>query len=321
MNSEKYLPPLDMLGIGDLDVDIYIRVPRLPRRDEKIHGTPAGFFAGGMIGNFCCAASRLGKRVGMHAVVGDDPFGAQTVQGLLDFNVGIGGVKVKPDQQTYFCVIHLDDSGEKALTLARTPMLFPSSNDLDPVLIGTSRVIHLAPFDMAVATEAAEIAQASQVAVSVDLEPGSVSEGLPSVELLLKSTDVCFINEFALATLFGADRIDEGAEHLRGHGPSVVLVTRGSRGLTAFTDNGTLQVPAFAVTVVDSTGAGDAFAAAFLSGWLEGWSLSDAARFACGAGALATRAVGARSSLPTQAEVQSAIKRPIVNAILPESRP
>jgi ribokinase len=303
------LQPLDILGIGDLDVDIYVRVPRLAGNDEKIHGTPAGMFAGGMIGNFCCAASRLGQRVGMHAVVGDDAFGAQTIQGLAEFDVNARGVRVKPGQQTYFCVIQLDDSGEKALTLARTPMIFPSSNDLDHALIASARLVHMAPFDIGVATEAAQIARAANVAVSVDLEPGSVSEGLTGVERLLANTDVCVVNEFALIDLFGTGRLDEGAEHLRGRGPSIVLVTRGARGVTVFTAGGPLSIPGITADVVDTTGAGDACAAAFLSGWLEGWPLEDAARFGCAAGALATRAIGARSSLPTRDEALAAIGR------------
>lgn len=296
----------DVLGIGDCDVDLYIRVPRLPRHDEKIHGRPLGQFPGGVIGNFCCAAARLGSRVAVHTVLGDDAFGALTLQSMVDFGVDTRGVRRKPGEQTYFCVISLDDSGEKALTLARTPAIFPGSGDLDPALIASARLFRMAPFDLAVATEAAGIARAAGAAVSVDLEPGSVSEGLAEVERLLARTDVCIVNEFGLRDLFGADRLEEGAQRLRRRGPRVVLVTRGAAGAVVVTADGARAVPGIAVDVVDTTGAGDACSAAFLTAWLEGWPPDRAARFACAAGALATRAVGSRSSLPTRAEALAA---------------
>lgn len=295
----------DILGIGDCDVDIYVRVPRLPGHDEKIHGFPLGFFPGGVIGNFCCAAARLGQRTAIHTVVGTDAFGRQTVDSLTAFGVDTSGVVVRADRDTYFCVIHLDDSGEKALTLARTAALFPGAEDLDPALIGSARLVHMAPFDVTVAIDAARIARAADRAVSVDLEPGSVSEGFAKVEQLLAHTDVCIVNEFALTDLFDDGDLVHNAEALRARGPSLVVVTRGARGATVVGADGALAVAGFPAEVVDSTGAGDAFNAAFLSAWLDGWPLAEAARYACATGALATRAVGSRSSLPTRDEALS----------------
>ncbi len=77
--------------------------------------------------------------------------------------------------------------------------------------------------------------------------------------------------------------------------------------MTVLSAEGSLSVSGITADVIDTTGAGDAFAAAFLSGWLENWPLADAARFGCAAGALATRSIGARSSLPTREETLAAI--------------
>lgn len=292
----------DLVGIGDLDVDIYVRVPRLPGHDEKVHGVPMGIFAGGMIGNVCCAAARLGLRTGMVAVVGEDVFGAQTVAGLEAFGVDTTGVRVRADQQTYFCVVQIDDSGEKALTLARTPAIFPQEEDLDPAVIGDARLVHIAPFDIGVAVVAALMAKDAGGLVSVDLEPGTVSEGRAAVARLLEHTDVCVVNDFGLTELLGPGDLHERAEELRRWGPSVVVVTRGARGATAVGADGPVSVPGHPTTAVDTTGAGDAFNAAFLGAWLEGWPLERAVRLGCAAGAISTRAVGPRSRLPTRDE-------------------
>lgn len=292
----------DLVGIGDLDVDIYVRVPRLPGHDEKVHGVPMGIFPGGMVGNVCCAAARLGLRVGMVGVVGEDVFGVQTVAGLDAFGVDTTGVRVRADQQTYFCVVQIDDSGEKALTLARTPAIFPREEDLDPAVIRGARLVHIAPFDVSVAVVAARMAKDAGGLVSVDLEPGTVSEGRAAVARLLEHTDVCVVNDFGLTELLGRGDLRERAEELRRWGPSVVVVTRGARGATAVSADGAVSVPGHRTTTIDTTGAGDAFNAAFLAAWLEGWPLQSAVRLGCAAGAISTRAIGPRSHLPTRDE-------------------
>ena len=63
----------DIVGVGDIDIDMFLRVPVLAGRDEKVPATLLGEHPGGMIANVTCAASALGASTAMVGLVGDDP--------------------------------------------------------------------------------------------------------------------------------------------------------------------------------------------------------------------------------------------------------
>jgi ribokinase len=85
-------------------------------------------------------------------------------------------------------------------------------------------------------------------------------------------------------------------------GVGAVVVTAGGAGVDAYTSSDTWHQPAFPTSVVDSTGAGDAYTAALAVALARGWDLRQGVRYAAAVGALATRGVGARTSLPGHAE-------------------
>jgi sulfofructose kinase len=89
-------------------------------------------------------------------------------------------------------------------------------------------------------------------------------------------------------------------------GATLVCATLGEAGSLAVTDDGDIRTPGFAVSVVDTTGAGDVFRGGFISGWLRGGAeaqTEDVLRYANAAAALKCRALGARAGIPTHAEV------------------
>ena len=66
---------LDIIGVGDTNVDVMIRVPHIASHDEKVRGQLLGNFPGGIIGNFCCAAAAFGAKAGAVCKVGMDDYG------------------------------------------------------------------------------------------------------------------------------------------------------------------------------------------------------------------------------------------------------
>jgi sugar/nucleoside kinase (ribokinase family) len=95
----------DVLGVGDADVDLFLGVERLPGRDEKVMGEYLGEHPGGVVANFCCAASRLGARTALVTVVGEDRYGKMAVADLEAHDVDTSLVKVRLGGITYFCVV------------------------------------------------------------------------------------------------------------------------------------------------------------------------------------------------------------------------
>jgi sugar/nucleoside kinase (ribokinase family) len=295
--------PLDVVAVGDCGLDLYAEVPTLPRYDEKVPATYVGTFGGGVAANFACAAARLGLRTALLSVVGEDPFGDAAVASVAEHGVDVTGVRRRGDAHTHFCFVCLDGRGEKALTIVRTAAFFPRWEDLDLSSIDSTRVVHVAPFELDTATRVATHASRRGVAVTLDLEPGSTPATLEPLSDLLATATIAMPNQQCLSKLFPGAPVDAAARELRARGPEIVVVTRGAEGALVATSQGAVAVDAFAVEARDTTGAGDTFNAAFLARWLAGDDPVVAARFAAAAAALSIQAFGARGLLPSVADV------------------
>jgi sugar/nucleoside kinase (ribokinase family) len=120
---------------------------------------------------------------------------------------------------------------------------------------------------------------------------------------LLAQVDLLFVNQRAVEFLSRTDSLEDGALSILAHGPRIVCVTMGESGSLVVSKEATIRSEAFPVEVVDSTGAGDCFAAGFVHGYLEGWPINQTATFASAVGALSVTQRGGRSSLPSLEEV------------------
>lgn len=293
----------DILGIGDADVDIYLDTPKLPGRDEKVLGDLIGEFPGGVVANFCCAASVAGARVALLSLVGDDRFGQMAIDALQTCGVDTGPVVIREGGQTYFCVVMLDDSGEKALVVVKTDCIGPTRADIDPGLIGEARLVHLMANDIELTTWVAEHAVARNTQVSLDIEPTTV--GSPAaMARLLRSVDLAFPNAAGLRALASGDELN-GAREILALGPRVVVVTLGARGCLVVSPDEAFHVPGIPVPVADTTGAGDCFNGTFAAGYLRDWDLRRCAKIATAAAALSVTGVGSRSALATLPAIES----------------
>jgi sugar/nucleoside kinase (ribokinase family) len=295
---------LDIIGVGDSDVDVMIKVDHIPGHDEKVRGTLLGKFPGGIIGNFCSAAAKFGALTGIATVVGDDEYGRLCREDYLARGLDMRGVVVRGDAATYFCIVHLDDSGEKALTLIETPLLVPRPEDVDLEYIRGCRYLHLTSLDFEL-LRFITLRVAGSVSVSFDIEAHTDQSSLAKWEEVIPKARTVFINEAGLKALMGSEDLAGSARRIVGMGPDAVIVTRGARGSMVFTAGQQFVQPAFAVPVKDTTGAGDCFNAVFLSCLAAGQALEQACLRGTAAAALAIQSVGSRTSFPSRAQVES----------------
>jgi len=291
----------DVLGLGDIDIDLFLGVEQLAGRDEKVVGAYLGEHPGGMIANVCCAASTLGASTAMIGRVGDDAYGALAVQGLTDLGVDTSLVRTIKDGRTFYCVVMLDGTGEKALTVVDTDCHLPKAEDVDVGSLARTRLVHLMGDDLEMANWVAESAHERGTLVSLDLEAATAAHGLDALHRLLSYTDVLFMNSSGCRAAFADDPVDAAARALL-LGPRVVVVTGGAGGALACDGATTVNVDGLRMPVVDTTGAGDCFIGAFLTRLLDGWGLSDTTRFAVAAASLSIGAVGSRNRLPSHAQ-------------------
>lgn len=294
----------DIVGLGDSSVDLFIEVDHIAGHDEKVRGHLLSKQPGGIIGNFCCAAARFGSSTGIVTTVGDDEFGRSCREDYRHFGVEITNLVVRENEATYFCVVFLDASGEKALTIVQTPLLMPQIKDIDLAYLRRARYLHLPSLSLEVAYYVVHALKDHQTGVSIDIEPTADGASISEWEDVLRYVAIVFINDQSLRPLFGSDDADACARRLLELGVGTVAMTSGARGGAVYTRDESFRYPAFLVPVKDATGAGDCFSAVFLSGLNLGWDLRRSARFASAAAAMSVREVGARAGLPTLADIE-----------------
>lgn len=288
---------MDVVGVGDADIDIYLQVDHIPGRDEKILARNTHHYhPGGMIANFLVALRRLGTACAFHGPVGDDEFGAMSLAALSANGVDTSGAVIKAGEKTYFCVVMLDSSGEKSLIVAPTTCLFPALDDLSEQVIARARHLHTAASDVETALRATTIAKENGLTTSIDIEAGMVEPHASTA--LLAQVDLLFVNQEAARRLSNTTELEDAARHLLQQGPQIVCITMGAEGSLVVDAASTYRAKAFTVPVVDSTGAGDCFAAGFVHGYLQGWSLPRTATFASAVAALNVMHLGGHGGAP-----------------------
>jgi ribokinase len=298
--------------VGSLNMDLVVKAPRLPRIGETVMGGTFSTSPGGKGANQAVAAARLGARVAMVGRIGRDAFGQQLVEGLRRDGIDVARVRADPGTATGVAFIGVDQSGRNMIMVASGANLRVTSEDADEArdTIAEARVL-LVQLEVSVAAtlRAAEIAKASGVLVCLDPAPA-----VPFPDALYACVDVINPNEVEAQALTGVEvrsaaDAERAAEALRARGPRVAVVKLGERGAFYLTPDGGGLVPAMPVEAVDTTAAGDAFAAALGVALGEGQTVPDAVAFATRAAGIKVTRMGAQTGLPTRAEVEEATRR------------
>ncbi len=289
--SSARAQPGRVLVVGSANVDIVLRVDRLPEAGATVlaHGRASGF--GGKGANQAVAAATAGARTAMIGRLGDDPMGAAYRERLAGFGIDVQHLRVTSGVTTGTAYVMVDDDGENSIVVDPGANATVELADLEPVSeLGPGDVLlvqgELPPRVVAHAIARADVAGARVVlnlAPYIDLPADAVAVADPMI-----------VNEEEHRTLQLAAPIAAKLGRPEGT-PRSLLVTRGALGAT-WED---ITLPATAVDegeIVDTTGAGDAFCGALAAGLAAGLGPEAAMSAALGAGADAVRRLGAQPS-------------------------
>jgi ribokinase len=297
--------------VGSLNMDLVARAPRIPQPGETIIGGDFHTVPGGKGANQAVAAARLGAQVSMVGRVGRDAFADPLLNNLAAAGVDHTFVTQDPEAATGVALIVVDDAGQNSIVVASGANMRLSLADVDgaeAAIAAADALLLQLESPLETVTRAAKVARAHGVKVILNPAP---ARSLPGA--LLSLVDVLIPNESETALLTGMPVGDQAeaeaaATALRGLGVGTVILTLGERGALLAREEKTELFPAFDVTSVDTTAAGDAFVGGFAVALAEGQSLAEAVRWGNAAGALATTKLGAQPSLPTRQEIKEFIK-------------
>lgn len=304
------LPAPRIAVVGSLVTDLVVWLPHFPLKGETLLASRFGIFVGGKGCNQALTARRCGAQVSMIGRVGEDAFG----QMLLDVleRDGLDHRFVKRDPVgTSLALPMIDPNGDNSIVGIPRANAHLSEEDVEQAAsaISNSQVVMLQFEVPLVASQAAaRLAHASGAVVIFNPAPTHTSAGqhLPHH---FPWADWLTPNEVEAEQLTGqrvndVESAREAAGRLLAHGVRQgVVITLGARGAFARTREREVFSPAFPVTPVDTTGAGDAFNGALAVALAEGQSLEEALRFANAAGAYAVTVAGAEPSLPHRADI------------------
>ncbi len=296
--------PFDVVTVGLNSIDLVAVVERYPASNSKQRLESWSQRPGGQMATAAAVCARLGWRARYIGAFGSDDLSVMGRASLTAEGVDVTAAWDVPGATSQFAVIIVDSStGERTVLWNRHPGLTMRAEQIDAAAVTSGRMLLVDCHETLAATAAARLARAAGIPTVVDVE--KVRDG---IHHLLVHIDCIIAAEGFPAALTGFG--DPGralAAMAKEYRAPLVAVTLGDQGSLALCGGREIRTPAFPVTCVDSTGAGDAFHGGFVAGCLRNpaGEVEDVLAYANAVAALNCRGVGARGGIPTPAEVDA----------------
>lgn len=317
--------------LGACAMDLIIRVPRLPAADEMVfaEGEP-GLFPGGSTANIATGIARIGVGSRFVGKVGDDHNGRALRDAFEKDGVDVRWLMVDRAGRTAQTVIAVDPSGSRVIySLGGTALLETADEFIGDILHGAA-ALYVGEAFPHVARKAMQDARRAGAAVLYG--PGGAASwiGMENLVELMRFADFVLMSRSELRGMTGCDEPEAGARTLLEQGVPAVVATLGERGAACYSPRcgwsgeaetvacstrdvalgsdlggGDIWAPAFDVEAVDTTGAGDAFASAFISSLVEARPIAECLTRGNACAAMAIGRVGAREALPARDELEA----------------
>ena len=307
-----------IIGLGALNIDHIYKVENILEDGEAVV-EEAGSFPGGSSANTIYGLAKLGIRTGFAGVVGDDAEGKLLIHDFKNVGVDTGQIIVKKEGQTGSTLCLIDSSGKRSIYIRPGVNNLLSADDIDLAYINQAKLLLISSFaDSKQFQVLLESINKLAPSVRVSFSPGELyaKKGLRALAPILGRTYMLFINQSEIQSLTGKESV-AGAEICLEQGCQIVVVTLGEgERLTndkkanvicyIRDDNNEYLVESTSrtkVPVVDTIGAGDAFATGFLYGLLKGEELQSCGLLGQVVARLAISKMGARAGLPSLSQL------------------
>jgi sugar/nucleoside kinase (ribokinase family) len=299
---------MDIVVVGDLNVDLVLTgLPALPAYRELRLAKGMRFVLGGSSAIFACNAARLGAKVGFVGKVGEDEFGGFLRRRLERSGVDTSHLLIDRSGDTGICV---SMSFPEEYAMVSYPGVRETflAEEVDLGYVRTARHLHMSGFYLQRGMQAGAAGLfrgARQAGMSTSLDPDHDPTGKwdGGIWEVLSSVDFFFPNEHEALSIARTPDLHTAANRFRSSG-GTTAIKRGADGVLAATAGRTFSTPAFPVTPVDTTGAGDSFNAGFVFRHLAGAPLEECIRWGNACGALSTQALGGTEGFPRPSEVE-----------------
>ncbi len=300
-----------VVTIGDINIDVIAHIPGYPQKGGEGLAEQGHVYCGGSAANTAVALARFGVDVGIIGRVGEDVLALLALAALAEAGVDGRCIQRDPQTMTGIMLIAVTPDGERTMFGCRGANVRTDPTLLDESYITQARFFHLSGYSLLqvpqreAALRALEVARQAGLTVTADLGLEAVMRVTDGVKAILPQVDILFPNQAEAEYLTGHRDIEGAIESLLDYGVGTVALKLGKRGCAIGSAEGVFTVPGFAVSTVDTTGAGDSFDAGLILGRLEGWGWRESALLADALGALTASVEGAGTSLAERGEVRA----------------
>ncbi len=286
------------VGVGFCSNDDISLLPKIPI-DSKVKIITHTIQGGGPAATSTVAAARLGLDAAFIGAIGDDDAGVKILKDFQAEGVNTDAIVIRKGRTSPVAYCWVDEpTGKRSVAWTRgdTEELEESEVNLD-VLNGAS-VLHLDGHNPKGALAA--VKKAKELGVLVNFDAGTVRDGVAE---LLPYADILIASEAFARSWTGENDLKKALVKLSEYGSKVVGCTMGEHGSMMFDNGKYIECPAFKISPVDTTGAGDVFHTSFAVRYLETQDLYECQRFGSAVSAIKCGKLGGRAGIPSRAVV------------------
>jgi len=298
-----------VIMLGDINVDNIWPVPAIPKPGRDGLVDTIKMETGGAILNSTILLDRLGVATTLLGCVGEDIWADYVRRALAATGIDLSALQTTRDANTGLDFILVTPDGERTMFGYRGANKMLEAKKIDASVFDDTGLLHISGYALLEAPQSDAVLKAVQTArerkipVSIDTGLEPVLRNKDGFLKILPALGICISGVAEVDALLGARTVEEAAEKLIGAGVGLAAIKLGKEGSLLMRGSETMRCPVFTVEAVDTTGAGDAYSAGIIYGFMHGLSLGATGMLASALGALATTVDGAGFGLPGREEL------------------
>jgi len=309
----------DVICIGAALVDMVAQVERYPENDDEVFVSDLNLLSGGAAANTAYACAKIGLKTAFVGKLGrDDVFGLKIINDFNEVKVNTKLLKYSDEYRTGSAYVALKKEGDRRIYAHSGAANYLSKEDIKENELSFTSIIFLSSLkNIEPFIEAAIIGRNKKIPVI--LNPGMliIEQGFINIKTLLEKIDILIMSQREFEVLLDLKKkkinpnmVREEADNLFSLGINVLVITKGEKGALILTPGNAEIIPPIKTNkVVDTTGAGDAFSAGFMYGFIQNQSfkfedLKRNVRFGNFIAGKCIEKLGARNGIPEEEEIE-----------------
>lgn len=288
-----------ILVIGDADADIFLTIDHIPTWDEGLLAKSSYIVPGGKGANTAMQLSSLGADTTLFACIGTDGNGEIATSLFDKANLNCKFVIKNDNCPTTFCVMLLDDTGEKALVVIPSDEIYPTEEIVNRYYKGFSEYSHIHIIGLNAERTSYIVNKLSSFDCSISVDFDSANSGYNKLLPIMEKCDTIFLNKEGLSRLYPLVDERDAIKELSEKTEATVVCTLGANGVLEFSSGVLLFQPTQKISPIDTTGCGDAFAASYLyaTNFLDKLGKEDVLKFSNKCSGKVAMSIGGQSKL------------------------